>query len=297
MPPYAAKLSYATAIVLGVAGVATAFAEATKPNVVAANKDTMEDDAASLERQIRVERRTPAYWRVTFDNPPFNIFGPETIPQLEAVITAIENDPHLKVVVFDSAVPDFFLTHYNFIPPLSDSTSLRAGPTGLHPLPDMLVRLSRSLVVSICLIRGRATGVGSELALASDMRFASRERAILSQWEVGAALVPGGGRWRGFPGSWAEAERSRSYWVRMVSTARWRNGMATLIARFLMISSTISSRHSLCAFQSSIERPSRTLSGSSTLRACPLTRKLPPDGMGLSRLFSVPRPSSEFNNS
>jgi enoyl-CoA hydratase/carnithine racemase len=57
----------------------------------------------------------------------------------------------------------------------------------------MLVRLSRAPVVSIVSIRGRATGVGSELALASDMRFASREKAVLSQWEVGAGLVPGGG--------------------------------------------------------------------------------------------------------
>ena len=67
------------------------------------------------------------------------------------------------------------------------------GPTGLQPLPDMLARLSRAPVVSIASIRGRATGVGSELALASDLRFASREKAILSQWEVGAGLVPGGG--------------------------------------------------------------------------------------------------------
>ena len=57
----------------------------------------------------------------------------------------------------------------------------------------MLARISRAPVVSIASIRGRATGVGSELALASDMRFASREKAILSQWEVGAGLVPGGG--------------------------------------------------------------------------------------------------------
>jgi enoyl-CoA hydratase/carnithine racemase len=57
----------------------------------------------------------------------------------------------------------------------------------------MLVRLSRAPVVSIASIRGRATGVGSELALACDMRFASREKAILSQWEVGAGVVPGGG--------------------------------------------------------------------------------------------------------
>jgi enoyl-CoA hydratase/carnithine racemase len=147
----------------------------------------------ATKREIRVEHRTPQYWRVTFDNPPFNIFGPETIPQLNEVITAIETDPNVRVVVFDSAVPGFFLTHYDFVPPLSASTELPSGRTGLHPLPDMLVRLSRAPVVSISLIRGRATGVGSELALASDMRFASREKAILSQWEVGAALVPGGG--------------------------------------------------------------------------------------------------------
>ncbi|WP_213291241.1 enoyl-CoA hydratase/isomerase family protein, partial [Bradyrhizobium sp. sGM-13] len=81
----------------------------------------------------------------------------------------------------------------DFLSPLEDSTSIPPGPTGLQALPDMLVRLSRAPVVSIASIRGRATGVGSELALASDMRFASREKAILSQWEVGAGLVPGGG--------------------------------------------------------------------------------------------------------
>ncbi len=145
------------------------------------------------KKEVLLERVTPEYWRVTFHNPPFNIFGPESIGQLNEVISAIERDARLKVVVFDSDVPDFFLTHYDFVPPLTDTTQLPNGPTGLPPLPDMLVRLSRSPVVSIASIRGRATGVGSELALASDMRFASREKALLSQWEIGAALVPGGG--------------------------------------------------------------------------------------------------------
>src|SRR6266496_5149704 len=144
-------------------------------------------------RQIRFVRRTSSYWRATFDNPPLNIFGPETIPELNEIVTALETDEHVKVLVFDSAVEGFFLTHYNFLAKLEETTSLRPGPTGLSPLPDMLVRLSRAPVVSIVSIRGRATGVGSELALASDMRFASRETAILSQWEVGAGLVPGGG--------------------------------------------------------------------------------------------------------
>ena len=170
---------------------AAASADVTESSTV--DRAATSTAAPETRKQVLLVHRTPAYWRVTFDHPPFNIFGPDSIPPLNDAITAIERDPDVKVVVFDSAVPGFFITHYDFIPPLSESTGLTAGPTGLHPLPDMLVRLSRAPVVSISLIRGRATGVGSELALASDMRFASREKAILSQWEVGAALVPGGG--------------------------------------------------------------------------------------------------------
>ena len=145
-------------------------------------------------RQIRLERHSPSYWRVTFDHPPLNIFGPETIPQLGEIIKSLERDPSVKVVVFDSAVEGFFLTHYDLLAKLEESTNLPPGPTGLQALPDMLARLSRAPVVSIASIRGRATGVGSELALASDMRFASREKAILSQWEVGAGLSLSGTR-------------------------------------------------------------------------------------------------------
>ena len=176
----------ATALIAGgIAFTAPAHAQpasTNKPHSVTDAKD-----------QIRLTRVTPGYWRVTFHNPPFNIYGPNTMPQLNKVVTAIETDPHVKVVVFDSDVPDFFLTHYDFVPPLTDTTSLPPGPTGLPQLPDMLVRLSKAPVVSIALIRGRATGVGSELALASDMRFASREKAKLSQFEIGAGFAPGGG--------------------------------------------------------------------------------------------------------
>jgi enoyl-CoA hydratase/carnithine racemase len=149
--------------------------------------------SAKNGEQIRLEQRTSLYWRVTFDYPPLNIFGPETIPQLSEIVTALETDRDVKVVVFDSAVDGFFLTHYNFLAKLEDTTRLLPNAAGLSPLPDALVRLSRAPVVSIASIRGRATGVGSELALACDMRFASLERAILSQFEVGAGFVPGGG--------------------------------------------------------------------------------------------------------
>src|SRR5258707_323220 len=120
-------------------------------------------ETATSTKQIHLTRRSPNYWRVTLDHPPLNIFGPGTIPQLNEVITAIETDEHVKVVVFDSAVEGFFMTHYDFLAPVEDTTRLPPGPTGLQPLPDMLVRLSRAPVVSIASIRGRATGVGSDL--------------------------------------------------------------------------------------------------------------------------------------
>jgi enoyl-CoA hydratase/carnithine racemase len=144
-------------------------------------------------KRVHLQKQSPYYWRVTFDNPPLNIFGPDSIPPLEEIVAALETDPQVKVVVFDSAVEGFFITHYDFLAKPEDTTSIPPGKSGLQALPDMLARISRAPVASIALIRGRATGVGSELALASDMRFASREKAILSQWEVGAGLVPGGG--------------------------------------------------------------------------------------------------------
>jgi enoyl-CoA hydratase/carnithine racemase len=150
-------------------------------------------NGSAAPTRIRLTRHSPSFWRVTFDIPPLNIFGPDAIPPLDAIVSAMESDQHLKVVVFDSAVEGVFLNHYDFFAKLEDTTSLPAGRTGLQPLPDMFVRISRAPVVSIASIRGRATGVGSEIALACDMRFASREKAILSQWEVGAGLVPGGG--------------------------------------------------------------------------------------------------------
>lgn len=145
------------------------------------------------KQEFIVTRVTADYWRVTIDHPPFNIFGPQSIPMLNHVVTEIESDPTVKVVVFDSAVPGFFQTHFDFVPPLETTTSMPPGATGLPPLPDIFVRLTRSPVVTIAEIRGRASGVGSELALACDMRFASREKALLSQFEIGGGFTPGGG--------------------------------------------------------------------------------------------------------
>jgi len=150
-------------------------------------------DAAAKTAQIRLNRSSPGYWRVTFDNPPLNLMGPEFVLELREIMTAIETDEQVKVVVFESAVEGFFLNHSDFLAKLEELTNIPQGPTGLEAWPDILVRLTRAPVVSIALIRGRATGNGSEIALACDMSFASREKAVLSQWEVGVGLVAGGG--------------------------------------------------------------------------------------------------------
>src|SRR5271154_767697 len=149
--------------------------------------------ALTKPAQLRLTRRSPAYWRVTIDNPPINVMGPEMVREFQDVINAIEADEHVRVVVLDSAVDDYFLNHSDFLAKLEDLTSMPAGTTGLPPWPDFLVRLTRAPVVSIARIRGRATGNGSDITLACDMGFASREKAIISQWEVGVGMVAGGG--------------------------------------------------------------------------------------------------------
>jgi enoyl-CoA hydratase/carnithine racemase len=143
--------------------------------------------------QVRLTRVTPSHCRVVLDNPPLNLMGPEFVLQIREIVTELENDHQVKVVVFESAVDGFFLNHSDFLANPDDLTRIPQGPTGLEAWPDVLVRLTRAPFVSIALIRGRATGNGSELSLACDMSFASRENAILSQWEVGTGLIPGGG--------------------------------------------------------------------------------------------------------
>ena len=149
--------------------------------------------AKTEKAQIRVTRSSSAYWRITFDNPPLNVMGPQFVREMREIIADVEADEEVKVLVFDSAVDGFFLNHSDFYADMKDLTSMPQGPTGLEAWPDILVRLTRAPVVSIALIRGRATGNGSEIALACDLSFVSREKTRLSQWEVGVGLVAGGG--------------------------------------------------------------------------------------------------------
>src|SRR4051812_262301 len=93
---------------------------------------------------VFLTKESPAYWRVTLNNPPVNIFGPKVIPLFNKILSEIETDEQLKVVVFDSAIDGFFSTHYDFLAPAEETSSLPLGATGLLPWPDLLVRLSKA---------------------------------------------------------------------------------------------------------------------------------------------------------
>jgi enoyl-CoA hydratase/carnithine racemase len=149
--------------------------------------------ATSQMAQIRLKRASSAYGRITLDNPPINVMGLQLVREFRDIMAELEADHDIKVLVFESAVEGYFLNHSDFHADMKDLTSIPQGPTGLEAWPDILVRLTRLPAVSIALIRGRATGNGSELSLACDMSFVSREKTRLSQWEVGVGLVAGGG--------------------------------------------------------------------------------------------------------
>ena len=149
---------------------------------------TMQDLAQFQQFTINVP--IEGYWRITFNNPPINLMNAETARELQLLIKAIEDSPELRVVVFESANPDFFIARYDFA---SSELPSAPGPTGLPPFLDLTVRLSQAQAVSISAIRGRTRGGGNEFALACDMRFASTEKALFCQPEIGASLIPGGG--------------------------------------------------------------------------------------------------------
>src|SRR5258705_8344777 len=140
--------------------------------------------------QVRLNRQSPSCWRVIFDNPPLNLMGPPFVLEFREIMTAIETDEQVKGVGFESAVEGFYLNHSDFLAKLEDLTSIPQGPTGPEAWPDILLRLTRAPVATIALIRGRATGNGSEVALACDMSFVSREKAVLSQWKLTVVRQP-----------------------------------------------------------------------------------------------------------
>ena len=141
---------------------------------------------------LRVIEETPSYWRVVFDYPPFNMVDATIFEGLQDLLARMDATPSLRVVVFESANPDFYLAHFD-LTGKTGNIMTAVGPSGLPVLMDTFVRLTKSPVVSIAKIRGCVRGVSSEFVLACDMRFASRENTRLGQPEVGVGVHPGGG--------------------------------------------------------------------------------------------------------
>ncbi|KAK6538228.1 hypothetical protein TWF694_011107 [Orbilia ellipsospora] len=154
-----------------------------RPNLIPEFPTAM---AAPVE-YLKVTKVTPGYWRATFNNPPTNLWGPETSLAVWKLLDDLEKDDSVRVVVFDSAAPNFFVMHLDVTQGIETMV-----PPGRR-WANLVQRLSQSPVVSLAAIRGRARGLGSEFALACDMRFASKEKGIIGQPEVGAGLIPGGG--------------------------------------------------------------------------------------------------------
>jgi len=141
---------------------------------------------------LRVVEETLTYWRIIFDYPPFNVADGTMFQALQDLLARMDLNPSLRVVVFESANQDFYLSHFDLTGKLGNVMTA-VGPSGLPILEDTFVRLTRSPVASIAKIRGCVRGACSEFVLACDMRFASRENTRLGQPEVGVGLHPGGG--------------------------------------------------------------------------------------------------------
>jgi len=156
-------------------------------------------DTSRYRAPAGLTEHSPALLRFTIANPPVNLFDPDVYAGLRRLVDRMQADPELRVVIFDSADPDYFISHLD-VARLSDVPD-RPGAARLSDTwHDTVTRLARAPVLSIASIRGRSRGIGNEFSLACDLRFASRERALMGQPEIGFGLVPRGGAFDWLPG-------------------------------------------------------------------------------------------------
>ena len=144
---------------------------------------------------LTLTEESPTFWRVTFNNPPINVIGLEMMRDLKAILTELEHNDTVNVVVFDSADPDFYIAHYDVMVDNDEAEALpKTDATANYTAwVDITVRMSKLNAVTIAAIRGITRGAGSELVLAMDMRFASLEKTKLAQVEIALNAVTGGG--------------------------------------------------------------------------------------------------------
>ena len=129
----------------------------------------------------------------TIDHPPINLLDGTLIVELDRFGREVEADPDVRVVVIDSANPEFFIAHADVNLILRLPREPQPPPTELTLFHAMADRFRTMPKATIAIIEGRARGGGSELALAMDMRFAARGKAVLAKPELGVGIIPGGG--------------------------------------------------------------------------------------------------------
>jgi enoyl-CoA hydratase/carnithine racemase len=161
--------------------------------------------------RLRVKEISSAYWQVTIDNPPINMYDPRMFAEFNQLMDRMETADELRVVVFESANPDYFIAHYDLE---DEAVPDVPGAAEFTHWPKFVTRLSQSRIISVAKLRGRARGHGSEFALACDIRFASKEKAMLAQVEVGCSVVPGGGATE-----WLSALAGRSRTLEIIAGA------------------------------------------------------------------------------
>ena len=124
--------------------------------------------------------------------PPMNLLGPELVRDLVSLIQRAEADGNVRVLVFASADPDYFISHVD-LTRVAEYRAEAAKLTGEASIALLFRYLSTSRLVTIAQIEGRVRAAGSEFVLACDMRFGARESAIFGQFEPAFGLLPGGG--------------------------------------------------------------------------------------------------------
>ena len=199
----------------------------------------------NVTAKITTDKQAPGFWRVTLNHPPINTIDDQMYDEIFDLVEAIVAEPSLKVVTFESANADFFLAHYG----VGESVSRFGKPRWI----EAATRLAHSNVLSIAVIRGRARGGGDEFALACDLRFASREKAVFGQPEVGFGMIAGGGALERLPflvgraraieialgGGDFDAETAERYgWInRAIPDAELDNFVANFVRRILSFDS------------------------------------------------------------
>lgn len=142
---------------------------------------------------MSTEMRNGVLW-ATIDNPPMNLVNERFVLDLIALLDDTQADESCRVVVFRSADPDFFIPHVDMtqIAEYTAAAASSGGPDDVS-LGALYRRLSEARPVTIAVLEGRARGAGGEFLYACDMRFASMERGLIGQPEVGTGVYPGAG--------------------------------------------------------------------------------------------------------